>query len=428
MARIAFMLDHQEGHLIPTFKAARQLAQRGHSVVYLGLHDSAELVRRQGFEFLPILSGPFPPGSLVRLRDELGRDAAGTRLDSDPAVPRAALYDHYLGEMAQGRDLDPAVAAARPDLFVLNSLMGLNALVVHFRYRLPIVLLSPLLQRSPKAKRAAALTATLMLLRRSLRPMLELVKAREPGLRRIHDVTGRFASFRELVQCPAALTLPGLDHGPEEEVFHVEASVGQVDDGAVDDFPWERLDPSRPIVYCSLGSQSHLAGLTRVRRFLHAVAEGARRRPGWQLVCSTGRHVAPEELAGVLPADAVARRWTPQVPLLRRAAVMITHGGLGSVKECIVNGVPMVVFPFSSDQPDNAARVVHHRLGLSGDLGTAGADEIWGHVESVHADPVLRQGVQHMRREFLAVEDAQLTVCRVEEVLARGRQPASSAA
>lgn len=75
-ATIAFLIEHEEGHLNPTFRLARRLAARGHRVVYLGLADGAGFVRAQGFEFIPILEEVFPRGTMRTLR-EMMRTASG---------------------------------------------------------------------------------------------------------------------------------------------------------------------------------------------------------------------------------------------------------------------------------------------------------------------------------------------------------------
>src|SRR5580692_4466296 len=51
-------------------------------------------------------------------------------------------------------------------------------------------------------------------------------------------------------------------------------------------------------------------------------------------------------------------KWAPQVEVLQLSAIAIIHGGLGTVKECIYHGVPMIVLPDGYDQPANAARIV----------------------------------------------------------------------
>jgi UDP:flavonoid glycosyltransferase YjiC (YdhE family) len=52
----------------------------------------------------------------------------------------------------------------------------------------------------------------------------------------------------------------------------------------------------------------------------------------------------------------------PQRALLDQALMLVTHGGLSSMKEAILAGVPMIVTPEVFDQPFNAMRAVYHRL------------------------------------------------------------------
>lgn len=52
----------------------------------------------------------------------------------------------------------------------------------------------------------------------------------------------------------------------------------------------------------------------------------------------------------------------PQLQVLEMADVFVTHGGMNSVSEALVYGVPMVVIPFVSDQPVNARCI--ERLGV----------------------------------------------------------------
>lgn len=53
----------------------------------------------------------------------------------------------------------------------------------------------------------------------------------------------------------------------------------------------------------------------------------------------------------------------PQLALLRRAHLMVNHGGLQSVKEGLLPGVPMLCVPQAYDQPGNGARVAFHGIG-----------------------------------------------------------------
>jgi UDP:flavonoid glycosyltransferase YjiC (YdhE family) len=50
---------------------------------------------------------------------------------------------------------------------------------------------------------------------------------------------------------------------------------------------------------------------------------------------------------------------------MKSAAVVVSHGGHGTVIRALANGCPLLVQPMGRDQNDNAARVVARGAGLS---------------------------------------------------------------
>jgi zeaxanthin glucosyltransferase len=60
----------------------------------------------------------------------------------------------------------------------------------------------------------------------------------------------------------------------------------------------------------------------------------------------------------------------PHLDFLKYVDIMITHGGLGTVKECLQTETPMIIYPILKDidQPGNAIRIEHKGYGLKGDL------------------------------------------------------------
>jgi MGT family glycosyltransferase len=119
-------------------------------------------------------------------------------------------------------------------------------------------------------------------------------------------------------------------------------------------FPWERLD-RRPLIYASLGTlQNRLGAVFRT------IAEACVGLPV-QLVIALGAKgaVAPSDLAG----DPIVVDYAPQVELLARASLVITHGGLNTVLESLGAGLPMIALPITNDQPGVASRIEFLGLG-----------------------------------------------------------------
>jgi UDP:flavonoid glycosyltransferase YjiC (YdhE family) len=96
----------------------------------------------------------------------------------------------------------------------------------------------------------------------------------------------------------------------------------------------------------------------------------------------------------------------PQLALLQRARLMITHGGLGSVKECVARGVPMLVFPLDIDQPGNGARVAHHGLGLAGELSETDEAQLMRMVDQVLEDARFVARSLAMQKALLSLEES----------------------
>lgn len=71
-----------------------------------------------------------------------------------------------------------------------------------------------------------------------------------------------------------------------------------------------------------------------------------------------------------LPDTICVARYAPYSKIFPRASVIIHQGGIGTTAQALRAGRPMLVMPYSHDQPDNARRV--RRLGVAEVLGRNG--------------------------------------------------------
>jgi UDP:flavonoid glycosyltransferase YjiC (YdhE family) len=78
-------------------------------------------------------------------------------------------------------------------------------------------------------------------------------------------------------------------------------------------------------------------------------------------VLLTGRGAENQALPA-LPATVFACEYVPHSRVFPRAAVNVHQGGIGTLAQAMYAGRPMLVVPFSHDQPDNAERA--ERLGI----------------------------------------------------------------
>jgi zeaxanthin glucosyltransferase len=138
---------------------------------------------------------------------------------------------------------------------------------------------------------------------------------------------------------------------------------------------WLDATGPEPVVHVSLGSFLSARGDVLAR-----LVTALRPLPV-RVALATGS-TDPAAL-GDLPASWLVREHLPQVAVLRRAALSVSHGGNNSVTESLACGVPLLVLPFSTDQFAGAAAVEQAGLGEVLDPNAAGPAELRSAVDRV---------------------------------------------
>lgn len=156
------------------------------------------------------------------------------------------------------------------------------------------------------------------------------------------------------------LNYPQALHDPARTVLlppHAFLGSAVRDEVLPDDIAeWLSVPSDMPVVYVSFGS------FLSVRADVQARVVAALRRMDVRVALAIGS--GDPAVVGELPSHWLVREYLPQVQLLRRAALAVTHGGNNSVTEALTCGVPMLVLPFSTDQFAGAAAVENAGLGL----------------------------------------------------------------
>lgn len=100
--------------------------------------------------------------------------------------------------------------------------------------------------------------------------------------------------------------------------------------------------PSEPCVFISLGTV-----FTELMPFYHACME-AFGNADYPVVMVVGRNTRMEDL-GTPPSNFYIRPFVPQLEVLKRSRLFLTHGGTNSVSEALYFGVPMLILPPTSE-------------------------------------------------------------------------------
>ena len=107
-----------------------------------------------------------------------------------------------------------------------------------------------------------------------------------------------------------------------------------------------------------------------------------------------GEQVELESL-GELLGNFDVRPWFPQPAVLEHAKVFLSHAGMNSVMEALLNQVPLATFPQTPEQHANARRVAELGLGRTVE-GELSADSLRRLVDNLATDATVRFNLAEM--------------------------------
>lgn len=426
MPTIAFALLPEAGHYYAVMGLAHKLKAAGHRIYFLGILDFQSMIVSQGFEFISFLEDVFPAGFIQA-------QAMG-----NPGAEREGIFKTMKRESNRVKELNATwfkdalyekLKDIQPDLVLVDSYLAYLALVT-YRYQIPSILISVTLPQYkekgippitsiyiPTNKKRNPFRANLAwagcYLRNYAGMRLASIFGIDINYRRLMHRLAKFGGYPEkeiyaynafipglnlpeLILCPRELDFPRKEN---PHSLYIESSLPAPKPDT--SFPWDKITANRPLIFCTLGSQSHQ--WRGSSRFFQTMIQLFEARPEWQLVISLGQYINIEEFKTTAP-NIVIVNWAPHAEVLKRTTLMVNHGGLGTVKECIYYDVPMISIPFMRDQPGNAARVAYHGLGILLPKNKISRQNLENAIERILNEPSFRTNVQRMGARFREIE------------------------
>ncbi|MFP5211731.1 MAG: glycosyltransferase [Acidobacteriota bacterium] len=362
MARFGAFCFPATGHLNPMTALAHSLQTRGHDVVIFGIADTEARVRAAGIEFHQIGAEDFPIGTLTRLDERM------SRLKGLAAL-RFTLQRVRNSARMVLRDGPRAVQAAGIDALLVDEADFAGSVADYLGLPwISIALVPPLVHddRFPpfwlgwaagndQLSRLRNRLAIRLLLRMAYATFREVNEQRRAwGLKPHMTPADWLSPLAQITQLPEALEFQVRGERPAG-LYYTGPFVHALQRPAVE-FPWERLD-GHPLIYASLGTFQN--GSEAIFRTIAEACAGL----DAQLLISLGGGLDPASL-GKLAGDPLVVRFAPQLEILKRAALVITHAGINTVLESLSAGVPLVAIPLGNDQPGVAARLKARGAGV----------------------------------------------------------------
>ncbi len=419
MAHFGFLTLNYMGHLFPMSTLALELQARGHRVTFFCFADGNEFLQQAGLDAVVIAQGAFPLGYTRQMSEALGKlsGSKGVAFTMQVLCHEAS---------AQFAELPDAILAAGVDTLVIDQ-FAMSGATVADHLRKPYIHVSAALlvnienglppinvELGPGRNPLTILRnrVVMALVKRVFRPIRVALneQRRAWGLPAYKEFFNeRFSGGPQICQQPPGFEFPRKTLPAN---FHFVGPLHKSDSRSEIPFPWERLD-GRPVVYASMGTVQN--GLEWVFRTIAQACAGL----DAQLVLSLGGNLDPDAFSH-LPGEPLVVRFAPQLQLLQRSAVCITHAGMNTTLEALAQGVPMVAIPITNDQPGVAARITWTGAGRSIPLKQLKPESLRAAVQDVMTTPSYRHNAQRLQQEIAQGNALQQACEIVESLLPKG--------
>ena len=342
------------GHLNPTMALGRELQQRGHRITFFHMPDIEAKILGEGLEFWAIGESDHPRGSLPESIAKLGQLSGLAALRfSLSAIQRTTnmFCRDGLSALKQAGVEALLVDQTEPAGATLAEFLGLPfvticcALTINREAAIPPIFTSWSYHSAWWARQRNQ--AGYFLFERITQPIRAVVMEYRqrwhlPNYRTPDD---SFSQLAQISQQPPEFDFPRT---ALPQCFHYTGPFRYPSLQAVR-FPYDRLT-GQPLIYASLGTQQN----TKAELF-HQIAAACAGLEA-QLVIAHGGGMSASAIQ-TLPGSPLVVNYAPQLELLARANLTITHAGLNTVLDSLSNGVPMIAIPITYEQPAIAARI-----------------------------------------------------------------------
>ena len=133
-----------------------------------------------------------------------------------------------------------------------------------------------------------------------------------------------------------------------------------------------------------------------------------------------GGGATPESLPQ-LPGNPIVVSYAPQLELLPKATLTITHAGMNTVLESLSNGVPMVAIPITNDQPAVAARIAWTGTGKVVPLEQVSVENLRRAIEQILRKDSYRKNALKLQESIKQAGGVSKAADIIEQAVATGK-------
>lgn len=336
MSTIIFFCIPAHGHTNPTLPVVRELTAMGHKVYYYSFLEFKEKIEAAGAHFIGC--DDYDLG----MEETDGERAARDIVFSTELIVRATL--------AMDEKITEDMKKLKPDVIVSDSVAYWGKLIA-MKLNIPFVSSTTTFafnDASSKIMKTSFGQIVKMII-----DMPKTAKCLAP-LREKGYPAENILSIVRNDNDTRTIVYTSKEFQPCAETFSdLYTFVGPVIRETSENTPKTR----EKLVYISLGTVNN-----KMTGFYRSCIE-AFSKSSYEVILSVGKDTDPDTL-GTIPPHIHVYQSVDQIAVLQKADVFISHCGMNSVNESLYFGVPLVLFPQTSEQGGVARRTAEVGAGL----------------------------------------------------------------
>lgn len=418
MTHFGLICPASTGHLNTMLPLGQELKRRGHRVTMIGMLDAEAKTLAAGLEFLAFSPEEFPKGAMAESLHKLSKLSGLTAF-------RYTIKLFKEGTNALLRDAPQIIKNAGIDALLIDQASSGGSIADFLNIPFVTICSAVVFNQDENVppyftnwKYSTAWWAKLRnqagyaLYKRLIKLVMEVVaKYRRQWNLPLYSQPGdAYSQLAQISHQPAELEFP-RENLPQW--FHFTGPYHYSSSREPVSFPWDKLT-GKPLIYASMGTLQNR--LVDVFYKIAAACDGL----DAQLVISLGGSATPESLPN-LPGSPLVVEYAPQLELLRKATLTITHAGMNTTLECLNNAVPMVAIPVTNDQPGVAARIAWTGAGEVVPLKQITVPRLQKAISQVLTQPSYKENALRLQKAINTAGGVTRAADIIEQVVSTGK-------
>jgi UDP:flavonoid glycosyltransferase YjiC (YdhE family) len=363
MAKIVLSTFGSLGDVHPKIALGLEIRKRGHEVVFNVMEAYREKFDALGFKIVPLRPN-IAPADRDLVRRLMDNKTGSELMFNEILMPNLRQMYEDVMKAIEGADIILTGEVVLPIKSVVEktgikwistSLAPISFLSTDDPSVYPNAEFLEHFRFMPKLFHSFILAAARKVFHKWFKPYREF--RRELGLSENHDPMfgDKYSNLLHLAMFSKVLATLQPDWAKSTVQTGFCFYDGQLDMGNMHEDLQKFLDTGEPPVVFTLGS----AAVMDARDFFEQSIETAKMLKQRAVMLYGLINEPPKGL----DAERVGFDYAPYSQIFPKAAAVVHQGGIGTTAQVLRAGVPMLVMPYSHDQPDNAARC--RRLGVA---------------------------------------------------------------